>query len=125
MEEYQPITDELRLFILFNELDRLIYLLQSRQDNGIIPTISGKHAQALLKELGRKRTWALSQLQQFGVESLKESGASLTEEYRAWFRWWKDYLFSLTEEDRLQIMDGSKTWNQRPSGSWKDLIGTC
>jgi hypothetical protein len=129
MSDYQPVTNELDLFLLFFELDRLGYLLRSRLDRRIIPEVSVKHVQAILKELGRRRDWAFTQLQQFGVDPLKTTGETITEEYRAWYKWWKDFFSELAEEIRLKIFEGSLSDEERknltPSGSWKDLIGKC
>jgi hypothetical protein len=123
--DYKPITNELDLFLLFYELDRLGYLLRSRLDKGIIPDISVKHVQAVLKELGKKRDWAFTQLPQFGVEPFKTTGETITEEYRAWYKWWKDYFSELPEEMKLKIFEGTYIHSDIlvPSGTWKDLIG--
>jgi hypothetical protein len=116
---------ELELFILFFELDRLIYLLESRSETGTIPELSWKHAQAIIKELNKKREWALSQLSSFGVNPCQMGGKTITEEYRAWYQWWQDYLFGLSEEERLKIWATPKEFTNRPAGDWKTLIGTC
>ena len=126
VREEKPFS-ELRLFVLFNELDRLIYLLQSRMDGKVIPLSSDKHVQAVLRDLGKRREWALSQLPQFGVEPFKTSGDSVTEEYRAWFRWWKEFFYGLPEEEQLRIMEESfreqeTGQDRRPAGTWRDLI---
>jgi hypothetical protein len=127
VSDYPPITSELELFLLFYELDRLGYLLRSRLDKGIIPDVSVKHVQAILKEMGKKRDWAFTQLPQFGVEPFKTTGKTITEEYRAWYKWWKDSFLGFTEEVRLKILEGSEEERRNlvPSGSWKDLIGKC
>jgi hypothetical protein len=128
MSEYLPITEEIKLFVLFHELDRLSYLLRSRLDNGIIPEVSVKHIQAVIKELGRKRDWAFTQLPQFGVDPFKTTGETITEEYRAWYKWWKDYLSTLSEDLRMKILEGSGVSSETvlvPSGTWRDLIGRC
>jgi hypothetical protein len=98
-------------------------------ENGVIPEVSAKHVQAVVKELGKKRDWAFTQLYPFSVEPFKTTGETITEEYRAWYKWWKDYFLGLTEEVRLKILEGPEKLpeeerkNLIPSGSWKDLIG--
>ena len=134
MDEYQPISLELDLFILFYELDRLSYLLESRLITGIIPEISKKHVQAILKEIRRKRDWAFGLLPKYGVDPFKMSGKTITEEYRAWYQWWRDYLSSLSEDVRLRLLEEVKGTLKltdaekralTPPGSWKDLLGKC
>ena len=130
MNEYQPITNELDLFLLFYELDRLGYLLRSRLSIGIIPEVSVKHVQSVLKEINKKKDWAFTQLPQFNVDPFKTIGTTITEEYRAWYKWWHDYYLSLPEEMRLRILEDSKMTEEEkkamiPSGSWKDLLGKC
>lgn len=131
MSEIQPITEEIKLFVLFHELDRLGYLLQSRLDNGVIPEISLKHVQAILKEIGKKRDWAFIQLRNFGVDPLKVTGETLTEEYRAWYKWWRDYLATLEEDLHMKILENFDKLAEEdykglvPPGTWKDLIGRC
>jgi hypothetical protein len=134
MNEYQPIESELELFILFHELDRLSYLLESRLTANIIPEISKKHVQAILKEIRRKRDWAFNLLPTFGVNPFKMTGKTITEEYRAWYQWWWKYLSNLPEDMRLRLLEDVKgslelSENEKktliPSGSWKDLLGKC
>ena len=130
MNKYQPITNELDLFLLFYELDRLSYLLRSRLDNGVIPEVSIKHVQAILKEFGKKRDWAFTQLSQFNVDPFKTSGETITEEYRAWYRWWKDYFMGLSEVLRMKLEGFNKLPEEErktliPAGNWRDLIGKC
>jgi hypothetical protein len=125
MNDYKPITGELDLFLLFYELDRLNYLLRSRLDNGVIPEASLKHVQAVLKELNKKRAWALTLLPQFGVEPYKLNAPSITEEYRAWFKWWKDYFLGFSEELRLKVMEGLSEEEKKtmvPPGTWKSVV---
>ena len=130
----EEINSELDLFILFHELDRLSYLMESRLSAGIIPEISTKHVQSILKELWRKRDWAFSLLPQYGVNPFKTTGKTITEEYRAWYQWWKGYLINLPEELRLRLLEevsGSLKLSEAekialtPPGSWKDLLGKC
>jgi hypothetical protein len=130
----ENIDNELDLFILFHELDRLSYLLESRMTAKIIPEESIKHVQAVLKGLWKKRSWAFTLLPKFGVDPYKTTGKTLTEEYRAWYQWWKTYLSNLPEEYRLRVLQevkGSLTLTDAekkaltPPGSWKDLIGLC
>ena len=131
MNDYKPVTNELDLFLLFYELDRLNYLLKSRLDNGVIPETSIKHVQAVLKELGKKRDWAFTLLSQFSVEPFKTTGATITEEYRAWYKWWKDYFMELAEDLRLRLLESPDKFPEEerkvltPTGSWRDLIGKC
>jgi hypothetical protein len=118
----EPAYSEFGLFLLFYELDRLGYLLQSRLKNGIIPEVSTKHVQAVLKELNKKRDWAFTQLPQYGVEPFKTTGETITEEFRAWYKWWRDFYLTLPEEKYAEkVIDATL----RPSGTWKDLIGKC
>ena len=132
--EYQLIESELDLFILFHELDRISYLLESRLTADIIPEVSKKHVQAILKELWRKRDWAFSLLPNYGVDPFKMSGKTITEECRAWYLHWKDYLSNLPEDMRLRLLEEVKgtlklTEAEKkaltPPGSWKDLLGKC
>lgn len=123
-----PVYSEFGLFLLFYELDRLGYLLQSRHKNGVIPEISLKHVQAILKELNRKRDWAFTQLPQYGVEPFKTTGETITEEYRAWYKWWRDFFLNLPEQETYTLLENfspEKTSEIRPAGTWKDLIGKC
>ena len=130
----ENIENELDLFILFHELDRLSYLLESRLQAGIIPEETIKHVQAVLKGLWKKREWAFSMLPQYGVNPFKMTGKTITEDYRAWYLWWKDYLVNLPEELRLRVLQevkGTITLSEvekkalTPPGSWRDLIGKC
>lgn len=130
----EQIFDELDLFILFHELDRLSYLLESRSSAKIIPEESIKHVQAVLKGIWKKREWAFNELPKYGVNPYKLNGKTITEEYRAWYQWWKEYLSSLPEYLRLRLLEevkgNLKLSNAEkkaltPPGSWKDLIGQC
>ncbi len=130
----ENIDNELDLFILFHELDRLSYLLESRLTAKIIPEVSTKHVQSVLKEIWKKRDWAFTMLPKFGVNPFKMTGKTITEEYRAWYQWWKEYLSNLPEDMRLRLLEEVKgalklTDAERkaltPPGSWKDLMGHC
>jgi hypothetical protein len=81
--------------------------------------------QAVVKELNRKREWALTQLPQFNVNPCQLNGETITEEYRAWYKWWQTYLFGLSDDERLKIWENPKEFSGRPAGSWKSMIGSC
>jgi hypothetical protein len=114
---------EIELFSRIFEIDRLMYLLDSRSDS-IISGSANKHVQAILRDLSSKKDSFFDQLPLFGVNPTADGGQK-TAEFRAWFKWWKDFVLNLPEEKRLEIITTETKTDLRPTGTWRDLIGKC